>query len=322
MRRLSIGLLVTLAAACRAAPIPDSQRFPAGTQFTARLLRIEGTRIRYIDAGQGLAVVFIHGLGASMYTWRNNLAPVLAAGFRVVAFDNRGFGSSDKPAHGYTNADYARLAVALLDSLHLPDAVVVGHSMGGEIAAEVAIAAPKRVRALVLLGAAGFGTREPALFRVARWPIVGPVMLAFRNRSLVERLLKSTYADPRKVREADVDQYYAPVAGPDYGRALRGVLREFRFDGLRGRTGAIQAPTLVLWGEEDRWVPPAVGRALAAELARSAFLTVAHAGHSVQEEVPDEVNRLLLKFLNNGLPRVPENLAGQGWRTGAATAAH
>src|SRR5439155_298652 len=191
--------------------------FPAGTQFTARLLRIEGTRIRYIDAGQGLAVVFIHGLGASMYTWRNNLAPVLAAGFRVVAFDNRGFGSSDKPAHGYTNAEYARLAVALLDSLHLPDAVVVGHSMGGEIAAEVAIAAPKRVRALVLLGAAGFGTREPALFRVARWPIVGPVMLAFRNRSLVERLLKS---------------------------------------------------------------------------------------------------------LNNGLPRVPENLAGQGWRTGAATAAH
>jgi len=100
------------------------------------------------------------------------------------------------------------------------------------------------------------------------------------------------------------------------------VLREFRFDGLRGRTGAIQAPTLVLWGEEDRWVPPAVGRALAAELARSAFLTVAHAGHSVQEEVPDEVNRLLLKFLNNGLPRVPENLAGQGWRTGAATSAH
>src|SRR5206468_515477 len=137
MRRPSIGLLVTLAPACRAAPLPDSQRFPAGTQFTARLLRIEGTRIRYIDAGQGLAVV-------------------------------------------------------------------VGHPLGGATAAEVAIAAPKRVRALVLLGAAGFGTREPALFRVARWPIVGPVMLAFRNRSLVERLLKSTYADPRKVREADV----------------------------------------------------------------------------------------------------------------------
>src|SRR3989442_3435023 len=102
--------------------------------------------------------------------------------------------------------------------------------MGGEIAAEVAIAAPKRVRALVLLGAAGFGTREPALFRVARSPIVCPVMLAFRNRSLVERLLQSTYADPRKGPAADLDQYYAPVAAPDYGRALPGVLREVRFD--------------------------------------------------------------------------------------------
>src|SRR2546425_12299143 len=123
-----------------------------------------------MDAGQGLAVVFIHGRGASMYPGRNNLAPVLAAGFRVVAFDNRGFGSSDKPAHGYTNADYARLAVALLDSLHLPDAVVVGHSMGGEIAAGGALAAPKRVRALGLLGAAGVGTRGPAPFRVGPWP--------------------------------------------------------------------------------------------------------------------------------------------------------
>src|SRR2546425_9794750 len=275
-----------------------------------------------MDAGQGLAVVFIHGRGASRHPGRNNLAPVLAAGFRVVAFANRGFGSSDNPAHGYRNGESARLAVALLDSLHLPDAVVVGHSMGGEIAAEVAIAAPKRVRALVLLGAAGLGTREPALFRVARWPIVGPVMLAFRNRSMVERLLKSTYADPAKVREADVDQYYAPVAEPNYARALRGVLREFRFDGLRGRTGAIAVPTLVLWGEEDRWVPLAVGRALAAELARSAFLTVAHAGHSVQEEAPGEVNRLLIKFLNDGLPRVPENLAWRGGQTGPAHAAH
>src|SRR2546425_11561970 len=148
-----------------------------------------------MDAGQGLAVVFIHGRGASRHPGRNNRAPVVAGGLRVVAFDNRGFGSPDNPAHGYTNADYARLAVALLDSLHLPDAVVVGHSMGGEIAAEVAIAAPKRVRALVLLGAAGFGTREPALFRGARGPMVGPGILPFRNRSLGARLLKSTYAD-------------------------------------------------------------------------------------------------------------------------------
>ena len=313
-RHTAVALLVTLGVACRAAPIPDGQRFPTGTPFTAHFARIDDLRIRYIDAGAGTPVLFIHGLGASMYAWRKNLAPVMAAGFRVVALDLLGFGSSDKPAHGYTNAAYAHLVVALMDSLHLPDAVLVGHSMGGEIAAEVAIAFPTRVRGLVLMAAAGLGTREPLLFRVGRWPVVGPLMLAFRGRALAARLLRSTYADPRKVTESDVDQYYAPVAEAAYGRALRGVLREFRFGGLEGHLDAIGAPTLVLWGEADRWIPIALGRALAAQLNRSAFLSVRHAGHSVQEEVPDEVNRLVIKFLEEGLPRVPGNLAWAGWR--------
>ncbi len=308
----SRALALLSLAACRAAPLPEAARFPTGTPFTARYTPIDGARIRYLDAGRGTPVVFIHGLGASMYAWRKNLEPVMRAGFRVIALDTRGFGFSDKPATGYRTGDYARLVVALLDTLRLPDAVLVGHSMGGAIAAEVAIRSPGRVRGLVLIGAAGLGTREPPLFRVARWPLVGPLLLAFRSRGLVERLLKSTYADPTKVTDGDVDQYYAPFAERDYGRALRAVLREFDFDALEGRLDAVRAPTLVVWGEQDRWVPIAAGRRLAGGLGRAAFLSVAHAGHSVQEEAPDEVNRLLIAYLKEGLPRVPENLAAGG----------
>src|SRR5207247_2000425 len=89
-------------------------------------------------------VVFIHGFGASMYGWRYQLPVVVAAGYRVVVIDNRGFGFSDKPAHGYTSAAYAHLIVSLLDSLGIASAVLVGHSMGGAIAAEVALAHPDR----------------------------------------------------------------------------------------------------------------------------------------------------------------------------------
>jgi pimeloyl-ACP methyl ester carboxylesterase len=304
-------LLVLLCAAggCRAPALPEAQLFPAGTQFTAHYVPVDGTRIRYIEAGRGVPVVFLHGLGASMYAWRKNLTAVATAGFRVIAFDNRGFGLSDKPPAPYDNAAYARLAVGLLDSLHLADAVLVGHSMGGAIAAEVAIEYPQRVRGLVLIGSTGLGAREPLLFRVARWPVLGPALLAFRGRGLTARLLRATYADPGKVSEADVDQYYAPVALPEYGRALRGVLRQFHFGALEGRLDRIGAPTLVLWGEEDRWVPLGLGRALAGGIARSAFLTVPNAGHSVQEEAPDEVNHLLIRFLKVGLPRVPRDLA-------------
>jgi len=302
-------LLLGVAGACRAPALPEAQLFPAGTQFTARHLLVDGTRIRYLDAGHGPTVVFLHGLGASIYAWRKNLAAVATAGFRVIAFDNRGFGLSDKPPGPYDNAAYAHLAIALMDSLRVSDAVLVGHSMGGAIAAEVAIEYPQRVRGLVLVGSAGLGTREPLLFRVARWPALGPALLAFRGRGLTGRLLKSTYFDPRKVPESDVDQYYAPVTLPGYGRALRGALRQFHFDGLKGRLDRIVAPTVVLWGEEDRWVPLGVGRALASGIMRSAFLTVPQAGHSVQEEAPDEVNHLVIRFLKDGLPRVPADLA-------------
>jgi pimeloyl-ACP methyl ester carboxylesterase len=297
-------------AACRAPSIPEANRFPAGTGFPARRLTVDGTTLRYIDAGHGTPVVFLHGLGASMYAWRKNLAPVAAAGYRVIAFDNRGFGFSDKPATGYDNASYARLTVALLDSLHLEDVVLIGHSMGGAIAAEVAIAHPQRVRGLVLIGSAGLGAREALVFRLGRWPVIGPLLFAFRGRGLTERLLKSTYADPRKVSDGDVDQYYAPVAEPEYGRALHAVLREFRLDGLGGgRLERIGVPTLVLWGEADRLIPIAFGRALAAGIPRAAFLSVPRAGHSVQEEAPDEVNRLLIRFLKDGLARIPRDLA-------------
>src|SRR2546430_13070237 len=239
--------IVVIASACRAAAIPEARRYPAGTAFRAEYRTVDGTRLRLIDTGTGTPVVFIHGIGASMYGWRYQLAPLVAAGYRVVAFDNRGFGFSDKPAHGYHNAEYAHLVVSLLDSLGIASAVLVGHSMGGAIAAEVALVHPDRVRGLVLIDAAGFGVSWPGVLKIARWPFVGAIVTSFRARWVTGRILRSTFADPNKVTEADVDQYYAPVPDPNFVRALRGVLREFSFDTLGGRLASVQTPTLILW---------------------------------------------------------------------------
>jgi len=305
---VSVMLFVS---ACRAAPLPESQRYPAGTPFRAQYRTIDGTRLRLIDSGAvgATAVVFIHGLGASMYSWRYQLPATLSAGYRVVAFDNRGFGFSDKPEQGYTNAEYAHLVVALLDSLRIASAVLVGHSMGGAIAVEVAQAHPDRVRGMVLIDAAGFGMRWPGVLKIARWPYLGAVATALRGRWITGRIMRSTYADPHKVTDADVDQYYAPVPDPDYGRALRGVLREFRFDTLGGRLASVQAPTLIVWGAADRWIGLSEGSRFARELPRSEFVLLERTGHDAPEESPDDVNRLLVDFLKSGLSRIPENVA-------------
>lgn len=310
MRRFAV--LVLSVCACRASPIPEAQRFPNGTPFRAQYRTVDGTRLRMIDTGNGTPVVFIHGIGASIYGWRHTLPPVVAAGYRAVAFDNRGFGFSDKPAHGYSNAAYAHLVVALMDSLGISSAVLVGHSMGGAIAAEVALTHPDRVRGLVLIDAAGYGVRWPGVLKMARWPFLGAIVTAFRGRWITGRIVRSTFADPSKVTEADIDQYYAPVPDPDFGRALRGVLREFRFDSLGGRLGRVQAPTLILWGDSDRLTSLRDGSRFARELPRSEFVVLAHTGHDAQEESPEQVNLLLLDYLKEGLSRIPENVA---WST-------
>ena len=308
-RALLPAVLVLLAGACRARPIPDEQRYPAGTPFHAQYRTIDSTRVRLIDSGRGTPVVFIHGIGASLYSWRHTLPPVAGAGYRVVAFDNRGFGFSEHSAHGYRNADYVRLVVELLDSLGIASAVLVGHSMGGTIAAEVALAHPDRVRGLVLIDAAGYGVRWPGVLKIARWPFIGGIATTFRGRWFTERILRATFADPARVTEADVDQYYAPVPQPGFGRALRGVLREFRFDSLGGRLARVQAPTLVLWGTADRWIPVRDGARFARELPRSELVVIERSGHNPHEESPDRVNQLLLDFLEEGLSRIPENVA-------------
>lgn len=308
MRRAGI-LLALAAVGCRAAPIPDAARYPAGTGLTPRYVVVDGTRIRYVETGEGPPVVLLHGLGASIYSWRGVIGPVAAAGFHVVAFDNRGAGGSDKPATGYRAEELAALTVHFLDSLGLSDVVLVGHSMGGEIAALATLRAAGRVRGLVLVDAAGFGTHLPLLARIARAPLIGRVLAGFRGRSGVAAALRSTYADPSRVTQADIDQYYAPVAEGDFGRALAGVAHQFDFGALAGRLDSIRVPTLVVWGAEDRWIPATVGQRMALQLPHVAFVLVPGAGHDVPDEAPQAFDRSLIAFLTQGLPSPPADVA-------------
>jgi len=308
--------LAAVLAGCRAPAIPESQRYPAGTALAQHFIDIDGTRIRYVEAGHGPAVILIHGLAASLYAWRHTIAPVAGAGYRVIAYDNRGFGFSGRPSRGYSNRDYVDLLLSLLDSLEIGDAVLVGHSMGGAIAAETALARPDRVRGLVLVDAAGVGVRWPFLLRIARWPVVGALFERFRSRGVTARILKALYADPSRVTEQDIDQYYAPVVEPGFARSLRSVLGAYRFDSLRERLENIGVPTLVMWGASDRVIPAAVGRGMVDHLQVGAFVSFPNAGHALPEELPLDFNRVLLAFLSSGLPEPPANVATAGRPSG------
>jgi len=219
---------------------------------------VAGRRVRYLRAGQGPAVVLIHGLASSIYTWKDVL-PRLSRAHDVVALDLPGFGGSEQPADlGF--GDLVAVVPALLDALDVERASLVGNSLGGAVAATVAALHPDRVPALVLIDAAGF-QRDlgdlPAVLRVAVADPTGLLAGLPLKRPLTRVALLRVFHDDSRVTDARVAEYVAPLLRPGAVASLRSLLETppARLESLREALPGIRAPTLVVWGREDAWIP-------------------------------------------------------------------
>lgn len=227
--------------------------------------------IYYQVAGEGPPVVLVHGLSGSGRWWARNV-DALAEQFRVFVVDLLGFGSS-RGAHPFQLRDAAAYLAAWLDRLGIDRASIVGHSMGGFIAADLAARYPAQVERLVLVDA------------VALPPRYGPL----RHALGLGRALCRLPASFLPVLVAD-----ACRAGPrTIGTAARELLTTQDYPPL----DRIQAPTLVVWGEHDKLVPLEHGRQLCEGLPGARLVVVPRAGHNPMWDRPAEFNRLVGAFL-------------------------
>jgi pimeloyl-ACP methyl ester carboxylesterase len=258
------------------------------------------------DSSQPL--VFVHGLSGSWQNWLEQL-PVFADERRVVTLDLPGFGYSPMPAEQISISGYARLLERLLDTLEIDAAAVVGNSMGGFIAAELAIAFPQRVERLVLISAAGISTTAEAMPHTAR------VVPAIRR---LERLLLATTAGVAaksdtvvrraRLREALLNvvvrhpgQLPAPLAAeqlrgagkPGFVQGLEAVLDY----NIRERLPEIACPTLIVWGDRDRLITVRDADVFAELIRNSRKVVFADTGHVAMLERPAAFNALLKDFL-------------------------
>jgi 3-oxoadipate enol-lactonase len=255
-------------------------------------------RMHYEVAGQGDPVLMINGLSAPAANWALQVK-ALSAHFRVVTFDNRGVGETDlAPEPMYTTAQMADDAAGLLRVLKIPRAHVIGASMGGTIAMELALRHPRLVRSLVLActwadGDARFlhtieawmalAYRVPVeeRLRYVIYPLVfGPAFLAHKEN--VETVLQRALAYPHQTKPEAIE------------RQGRGLLA---WNGTRVKhLGSVRVPTQILVGKDDILTPPAFSKALARAIRR-ARLSVLPGGHAFFVEEAGAFNRAVIRFL-------------------------
>jgi pimeloyl-ACP methyl ester carboxylesterase len=289
----------------------DSYGAPAepgwrGVDWSGELSRVDvdGTPVNYVDRGSGgrEPVVLVHGLGGQWQNWLENI-PRIAQERRVLALDLPGFGLTPEPDEEISIPGYGRFVNAFCDALGLGEVAVVGNSMGGYIAAEVAIQFPQRVSRLVLVSAAGISSAETARAPILTAGRVATALAAYsaaRYRALASRPLSrhlslAMVARHPRLLKADLayEGFFKGAGKPGFDAALRASL-DYDF---RDRLPEVRVPTLIVWGEKDAIIPVRDANEFERLISDSRKVVMRDTGHIPMAERPQAFNDVLLDFL-------------------------
>jgi pimeloyl-ACP methyl ester carboxylesterase len=269
------------------------------------------TRVRLAGDPTSQPVLLLHGIGRYLEDWEPQFDR-LSACRRVIALDLPGFGFSARPPGPVTLESLAKGALAALDALGEARPVcVIGNSLGGAVALRMLALAPDRVSRLALVNSAGFGPEVTVLLRMFAVPGLGPALLRRPTAAGVRYIERSLYADPamatpqrvahalRVARDPQVALAFAEI-GRELG-TFRGVRPAWRAE-LLAAAAAHPRPTLIVWGDRDRILPPhhlAVARRAFPHARTHVFRGT---GHLPQVERPDEFASVVRSFLGDPPP--------------------
>jgi pimeloyl-ACP methyl ester carboxylesterase len=281
---------------------------------------VNGVRLHYVEAeaqadsvkDDAKVCLLLHGFPEYWYSWRRQIPALAAAGFRVVAVDMRGYNESDKPpgVASYRLALLTADVAGLIAHTGQQKAHVIGHDWGGAIAWAVAMRLPEVVDKLVVLNAP-----HPAVFfrelRVPRqmlrswyvlffqFPVLPEWFLRFRNFSFLDRTLLQEPVHRDAFSAADVRHYKQALSQPGALTAAINYYRaaiRYHHDAQRA-IRRITTPTLLLWGERDRYLGLPLTQGLEPWVPDLRIQRIADASHWVQNDAPEQINRALLAFL-------------------------
>jgi pimeloyl-ACP methyl ester carboxylesterase len=267
--------------------------------LTERLI-VDGGEIAWSRMGDGPALVLVHGTPWSSWSWRR-VVPELVDRYRLYVFDLLGFGASEKregqdvsiAAHG------ARLA-QLVEFWGVESPSVIAHDIGGAITLRAHLLHGVRFQALTLVDVVAIGEWGSPFYRlVAEHRDVFELLPSAIHEGVLRAYVNTAQARQWEhvVEDALIAPWLGPEGQPAFYRQIAQGDQQHTLE-VEPRYGEITVPTLVVWGEEDPWLSPALGRELATRIPDSRFQLLPNTGHLVQEEEPQRLARLVKEHLN------------------------
>lgn len=275
-------------------------------------VEIDGAKVRYVDLGEGEAppVVFVHGLGGCWQNWLENL-PAVARGRRAIALDLPGFGQSEMPRERISITGFAGTVACLCDQLDLGHVALVGNSLGGFTAAELAIRDPDRAERLVLVDAAGISLAEPTRAGMLLGELIAAggggnperARRALRRPVYLQATFGAVMRHPTRLERDLLAEQITGVGTRGFAPSMRALMS---YD-FRDRLGEIACPTLVVQGDQDVLVPLGDAREFERRIPRATSLILRDTGHVPMLERPATFNRAVIEFLEQEVaPEQPD----------------
>lgn len=269
----------------------------------SKFIQIDGMQVHYRDEGKGTPIVLIHGTASSLHTW-DDWTKQLTKNYRVIRMDLPAFGLTGANVSGdYSIQYYTKFLHQFLSKMNVDKFYLAGNSLGGNIAWNYTADYPEKVKKLVLVDASGLPTNkeQPAIFKMAKTPIISSLFLYVTPRFFIKKNMKEVYADDAKVTEELITRYHEMALRTGNRQAfIDRAKTDFNLEGKTNfeKLNSIKTETLLIWGAEDNWIPLDNGKRMQTALTNSKLVVIENSGHVPMEENPSESLAFFLSFIN------------------------
>jgi pimeloyl-ACP methyl ester carboxylesterase len=294
-----LAMMLPVIAGCSA----QEETEPPLEKIPMKQVTVEGSNISYIEKGEGNPLVLVHGIPTSSFLWRDMIEELSAHG-RIIALDLPGFGFSDPPPNGdYTISNYARILESFLEALSIEQATLVCHDYGGPIVLTYALRHPEKYDRLIILDT--FLHMDlppwPLSMKIARIRPFGEIVMRLWGQDIARWGLEEGVMDKSRISDGLVQRYYMPDGNPDkLNKSMLGTLRVDYMEDLEfieKNLKTIERPTLILWGEDDKFLPLSLGDRIHKDIVGSKMEILPNCGHFVPEDQPERATEIIAEFL-------------------------